>query len=79
MGYTIEVKTERYGIWHVTNIVFATPEEAGRYIHELSERWPSLVQEWQVIETMVKPTHNWGRISGLEDRQKPESASDSDK
>ncbi len=79
MGYTVEVKTERYGIWHVTDIVFGAPEEAARYIHELSERWPGLITEWQTIRTMKATTHTWGRIAGLEDKDRHWSDSDSDK
>ncbi len=79
MGYTVEIKTERYGIRHVTDIVLGTPEEAARYIHELSERWPGLIREWQTIKTLKPANHTWGRVGGLEDKEKPWSNSDSDK
>ncbi len=65
VGYTVEVKTYRWGTWLVTDIVFGTKEEAAEYVHELDGQWPNLMSEWRTIETLKSPTHTWDSTTGL--------------
>ena len=65
MGYTVELKTNRYGVWFVTDIVFATVDEAAEYAHELNTQWPELISEWQTLKTLKTPTHTWDMVAGI--------------
>ncbi len=65
MGYTVELKTNRFGIWFVTDIVFSTVDEAADYAHELNGQWPELISEWQTLKTLKAPTHTWDTVTGI--------------
>ncbi len=64
-GWTLEMKTSMWGVWHLTTMAFASQEEAGGFADDATARWPDLVAEWKVVETNLAPTHSWSKTDGL--------------
>lgn len=67
MSYKAEVIADSSGKWVSNALVFATEDEAERYVHDLGWRWTA-VRETRVVESDEKVNARWdsGKLEHLE-------------
>jgi hypothetical protein len=63
MSFKPEVIADSSGRWCGNELLFATRDEAEKYVHDLSIRW-TMVRDTRVIESEDPPSYRWDNLNG---------------